>query len=193
MVAVYQTRNVHACRWRILVLLCGSTACFMTKSNSELSEPEDVLFRIKRGLAGYISYLAACEMNQAFSEYVLYEPILRILTARNYTVFCEYPRALLSAAIGDSKRVDFFARGDGARFVLEVKWAKNDMLYYQHHFMAKLRQKGIVKKNPAAVALSKLGASKGGIARAKSLSASARARIARLAAAARWSVPKEGR
>jgi hypothetical protein len=42
------------------------------------------------------------------------------------------------------------------------------------------------KKNPAAVALSKLGASKGGLARAKSLSAKERSRIARLAVQARW-------
>jgi hypothetical protein len=42
------------------------------------------------------------------------------------------------------------------------------------------------KKNPAAVALSKLGASKGGKARANKLSAKARSRIAKLAAQARW-------
>ena len=41
-------------------------------------------------------------------------------------------------------------------------------------------------KNPAAVALSKLGASKGGKARAKKLSAADRSRIARRAANARW-------
>jgi ABC-type phosphate/phosphonate transport system ATPase subunit len=42
------------------------------------------------------------------------------------------------------------------------------------------------KKNPAAVALSKLGASKGGIARAKKLSPKQRSRIAKLAVEARW-------
>jgi hypothetical protein len=42
------------------------------------------------------------------------------------------------------------------------------------------------KKNPAAVALSKLGASKGGKARAKKLSAKDRSRIAKLAVEARW-------
>jgi hypothetical protein len=47
-------------------------------SNSQLREPNNVFYRIKRGLSGYVSYLAACEMNTAFSEYVLYEPILRI-------------------------------------------------------------------------------------------------------------------
>lgn len=41
-------------------------------------------------------------------------------------------------------------------------------------------------KNPAAVALSKLGASKGGKARAESLSAGKRKLIAKKAAEARW-------
>jgi hypothetical protein len=41
-------------------------------------------------------------------------------------------------------------------------------------------------RNPAAVALSKLGASKGGLARAASLSDRKRKMIAKKAAAARW-------
>ena len=41
-------------------------------------------------------------------------------------------------------------------------------------------------RNPAAVALSKLGASKGGLARAKSLSAAKRSAIAKRAVLARW-------
>ena len=42
------------------------------------------------------------------------------------------------------------------------------------------------EKNPAAVALGKLGASKGGMARAASLSDHQKAAIARKAARARW-------
>ena len=42
-------------------------------------------------------------------------------------------------------------------------------------------------RNQAAVALSKLGASKGGLARAASLSAAKRSAIARKAVLARWS------
>lgn len=42
------------------------------------------------------------------------------------------------------------------------------------------------EKNPAAVALGKLGGSKGGIARAKNLSAERKKEIARHAAQARW-------
>lgn len=42
------------------------------------------------------------------------------------------------------------------------------------------------KKNPIAVAFGKLGASKGGIARAKKLSRKRRQEIAKKAVAARW-------
>jgi len=42
------------------------------------------------------------------------------------------------------------------------------------------------KRNPNAVALSKLGASKGGKARAKKLSARKRKQIAKIAARSRW-------
>ncbi|MGI8978706.1 MAG: hypothetical protein ACR2FY_05740 [Pirellulaceae bacterium] len=46
-------------------------------------------------------------------------------------------------------------------------------------------------KNPAAVALGRLGGLKGGKARARSLSASDRARIAKKAAMARWNSKKK--
>jgi hypothetical protein len=88
----------------------------------------DVLFRIKRGLAGYVSYLAACEMNQAFSEYVLCEPILRILTARGYEVEREVkcPGLQKGKGPGDFKRIDFVAVRDDVRFAIEVEWAKSE-------------------------------------------------------------------
>lgn len=90
------------------------------------SEPTDALFRIKRGLAAYVSYLAACEMNQVFSEYVLYEPILRILTSRGYTVKCEHEcPGIEQPGRGDRKRIDFHIRGHGVEMVLEVKWVKS--------------------------------------------------------------------
>lgn len=44
------------------------------------------------------------------------------------------------------------------------------------------------EKNPFAVALGKLGASKGGIARAESLTKKRRSQIAKKAAKARWGV-----
>jgi hypothetical protein len=100
----------------------------MSKTQS-LPEPDDVFFRVKRGISGYISYLAACEMNEAFSEYVLYEPILRILTARGYVVHCEFEcPGIAQPATGDKKKIDFEATGNGIRFALEVKWARDHRL-----------------------------------------------------------------
>lgn len=45
------------------------------------------------------------------------------------------------------------------------------------------------RKNPHAVALSRLGARKGGLARAAKLTAQERSKIARKAAQARWRKP----
>lgn len=92
---------------------------------SKLNTYADAMFRIKRGLCGYISYLSACGMKSAFSEYVLYEPILRILTARRFFVECEYEcPGILQPKTGDKKRLDFYAKKAGTEFALEVKWIR---------------------------------------------------------------------
>ncbi|MDO8476659.1 MAG: hypothetical protein Q7W02_10815 [Candidatus Rokubacteria bacterium] len=98
----------------------------MTTTTGKNSEPTNVLFRVKRGLSAYVSYLAACEMNQAFSEYALYEPILRILMARGYTVKCEYKcPGIEQPDQGDKKRLDFYAVKHSLRLAIEVKWVKS--------------------------------------------------------------------
>lgn len=99
--------------------------------NVQQKNPEliDALFRIKRGLCSYVSYLAACDMNSAFSEYILYEPILRILTACGYSVECEYEcPGIDHQSRGDKKRLDFYANGHSLEFAMEVKWAKAERL-----------------------------------------------------------------
>ncbi len=98
----------------------------MTSTTDANRELTDVLYRVKRGLASYVSYLAACEMNQAFSEYVLYEPILRILTARGFEVRCEYPcPGAEHAPSGDKKRLDFAATKNSLKLAIEVKWIRS--------------------------------------------------------------------
>ena len=77
-------------------------------------------------MAAYISYLAACEMNEAFSEYVLYEPLLRIMTARGFTVECEVEcPGIKHAENGERKRLDFVATGHNLKIAIEVKWIKD--------------------------------------------------------------------
>lgn len=99
----------------------------MTSSRNR--EPSDVLFRIKRGLCGYVSYLAACDMNQAFSEYVLYEPVLRIMKARGYSVDCEVEcPGVAQPQRGDKKKLDFYAVGHSREIALEIKWIRQGRL-----------------------------------------------------------------
>jgi hypothetical protein len=68
-------------------------------------------------------------MNPAFSEYVLYEPIMRILTARGFKVECEREcPGVQQPAKGDRKRIDFVVEGHSVHFALEVKWPKSRRL-----------------------------------------------------------------
>lgn len=123
----------------------------MGARTAKSSEPTDVLYRVKRGLSAYVSYLAACEMNQAFSEYVLYEPILRILTARGYRVECEYKcPGIKQPTQGDRKRLDFYAEGNSVEFAIEVKWAKSQKLDIKRD-VEKLR--AFLKAKPKSIAL----------------------------------------
>ncbi|OYU74012.1 MAG: hypothetical protein CFE32_19170 [Alphaproteobacteria bacterium PA3] len=92
-------------------------------------QPDDIVNRVKRGLCGYISYLAACEMNSAFSEYVLYEPILRILLSRGFDARCEHEcPGIRQPTTGDKKRLDFVAARGTVHLAIEVKWAKKSYL-----------------------------------------------------------------
>jgi hypothetical protein len=47
---------------------------------------ENVLFRIELSLAGYMSCLAACDMNEACCDHLRYEPIQRILLSQGFKV-----------------------------------------------------------------------------------------------------------
>lgn len=82
-----------------------------------------ILNPICRGIVGYISYLAACSGRPVYSEYLLYEPIMRIAQSKGYKVRCEYP--VVKSTGGDYKRIDFdFKHPEKQRIGLELKWVK---------------------------------------------------------------------
>lgn len=84
-----------------------------------------VLNPICRGLVGYVSYLAACRTSTVYSEYLLYEPLLRIAQSQGYEVSCEVPVPKSSARRGDNERFDFRLKRDHELLALEVKWIKS--------------------------------------------------------------------
>jgi hypothetical protein len=108
-------------------------------TNSMATAAQATLRSLRRGIVGYISYLAACRCREVYSEYLLYEPILRVGMAQGYTVSAEVPVdrdeliALLGreshreTQVGDLPKIDFaFERGGErpAHFGLEVKWVR---------------------------------------------------------------------
>jgi hypothetical protein len=107
-----------------------------------------VIFQIKRALCGHITFLAACRMEKAFSEYVLYESILRVLLAYDYQVECEYAHPCLpKRKKGDYKKIDFYATGTGPSVVIEVKWARNPKIMDIKRDAEKLRKIKSVDSN----------------------------------------------
>jgi hypothetical protein len=71
-------------------------------------------------------------MREAYSEYLLYEPILRILTAKGCKAQCEFPcKDLGRPGRGDKRRLDFKVDVGGKSFAIEVKWAKKRLLNIQ--------------------------------------------------------------
>ncbi len=84
-----------------------------------------VLNPICRGLVGYISYLAACRNSTIYSEYMLYEPLLRIAQAQGYYARCEVEVPGSNFGKGDKKRIDFVLSKGDVRLSIEVKWIKS--------------------------------------------------------------------
>jgi len=58
-----------------------------------------------------------------YSEYLLYEPLLRIAQSNGYDVSCEV--AVSSGTKGDKKRIDFDLAKGKERLGVEVKWVKS--------------------------------------------------------------------
>lgn len=91
-----------------------------------------ILNPICRGTVGYISYLASCSGNTIYSEYLLYEPIMRIAQSHRYSVQCEFP--VKKAERGDAWRIDFdlYHKERNERLGLEVKWVKTKNVNFDH-------------------------------------------------------------
>jgi hypothetical protein len=63
---------------------------------------------LAEGMLSYRIYLSKCDVSQSISEYVFYEPILRMISRRkDYISKCEFPLPRHSNHRGDFRRVDF--------------------------------------------------------------------------------------
>jgi hypothetical protein len=108
------------------------------RRRKRLQPSATILNRIQRALVGYVSYLATCDANTVFTEYTLYEPVLRVLAAQKYDVTCEF---LCRGYENGRSEIDFVAKLKQRAirkkslikiplnqrcFAMEVKWARAD-------------------------------------------------------------------
>jgi hypothetical protein len=87
-----------------------------------------ILEPLCRGLVGYISYLSSCQTSTVYSEYLLYEPILRIAQTHGYSTRCEVPVGAFNSGRGDKKRIDFLLEKGEEKIGIEVKWIKKNTI-----------------------------------------------------------------
>lgn len=104
------------------------------KKLPEKKTPLALMKAISDGLTGFMAYEARCGMAQAYNEYFLYGPIVRISNHREWRIESEWPHAKGNfnqvSRKGDHERIDFLFRAkskdsDAADLwvALEVKWA----------------------------------------------------------------------
>ena len=70
-------------------------------------------------------FATATSHSTIYSEYLLYEPLLRIARAQGYMVKCEVAVANSASGKGDKKRLDFVLSKDVELLSIEVKWIKS--------------------------------------------------------------------
>lgn len=78
------------------------------------------------GVTAHQTLLARCGLWPAYSEYLLYDPIVRIASHLGWQVNCEYKLPKLREVQGDFPRLDFLFRFEEQRLevALEVKWVR---------------------------------------------------------------------
>ena len=89
--------------------------------------PRGIIEAISDALVGYLTVQARCGLSPAYSEYLLYDPIVRVCRYRGWVVECEVPLRNRAKHRGDYQRIDFrLRRGRSTRraLYLEVKYRR---------------------------------------------------------------------
>lgn len=103
-------------------------------------KPLGLIHALADGLTGYMTYESRCGMSEAYNEYYIYYPIVRIANHLSWRVKSEWPHMKGSqfdkGGPGDHKRIDFlFSMEDKEEktnktiswVALEVKWTKQQL------------------------------------------------------------------
>ncbi len=93
-----------------------------------MNKTEALLHALSDGLTGYMTFESRCGMSQAYTEYLLYGPIVRIANHLDWRVESEWPHTKTNTAKvtrGDHQRIDFLfwhiKESDAGWVAIEVK------------------------------------------------------------------------
>jgi len=95
------------------------------------------------GVTAYMTLQARCGLWPAYTEYLLYDPIVRIGSHLGWTVNCEYKLPKDRAKSGDNPRLDFMfvSEREQLAIAMEVKWPRDPKKMLKvNHDISKLRR-----------------------------------------------------
>jgi hypothetical protein len=90
-------------------------------------KPKNLIVALVEGVLGYLIYQHRCGLYEAYSEYLLYDPIVRIAKDKQWKIKSEFAVEEKKGK-GDKKRIDFLftSKEDENRVIaLEVKYLKD--------------------------------------------------------------------
>jgi hypothetical protein len=89
-------------------------------------KPRNLIVSLTEGLLGYLIYQSRCGLHEAYSEYLLYDPTVRIAKDKGWQIKSEF---IVDTKLskGDKKRIDFLFTDkiNNTLIGLEVKYLKN--------------------------------------------------------------------
>ncbi len=89
-------------------------------------KPRNLIVAISEGILGYMLYQSRCGIYEAYSEYLLYDPIVRISKDKNWKIESEFSVDSKKGK-GDKQRIDFLFTSltdDNIKIGLEIKYLK---------------------------------------------------------------------
>ncbi|HQK41838.1 MAG TPA: hypothetical protein PKV39_02490 [bacterium] len=90
-------------------------------------KPKNLIKAIGEGILGYMLYQSRCGIQEAYSEYLLYDPIVRISKDKNWAIESEFSVDSKKGK-GDKQRIDFLCSSSkdktNLRIGLEIKFLK---------------------------------------------------------------------
>lgn len=96
-------------------------------NNRKGPKPKNLIAALSEGILGYILYQARCGIQDAYSEYLLYDPVVRISKDKNWKLKSEFTVEEIDGR-GDNRKIDFLCTSgynSDIKVGIEIKYLKD--------------------------------------------------------------------